>query len=645
MKILLILFFISMLSSPSNANLRCKEISNHLLASECFKSKKNIKSALEALSKFKESSDEEIYDYLDFKRIQILQNTNKFIESIEEFSILHPKSQLLKKIDFMHIEFLSKNNFNRKLLEKLDLIEKKYKLTKKDKLQIKFYRGLYFYQIKEYDKSFNLIKQISTRNPLYKSKYINELIRTLNSKHSYILSKKDKINRLNALYNSGQYTTFMDEYEENLSLQLLIKKSLIEIKSKKTEKGLMTLRNISQGKFASSGSQSKDLEAMAESKYRIILYELNKSKDNSALAIRLNSILTNFPNYKKNTEVGYLAARLFTIDKNYNQGIKVYNWLIKTKSRGYIDKSFYGLGFSEYMQGNYRDAIGYFRSLKESDKLYYQQLGSYWTAKCFLKLNDRDLAFKEFNELADIHKIGYYPYLASKEINKKIDIKPSKKIINSNIYKNDINLLVISKNHRKLRKEIENYIRNKINSTNFIDYLNELNYAGEFNLSIKISYSYNANDRYKYPRGFRSIVEKNSKKYGVDPNLIYALIREESLYDSKALSWVGAKGLMQIMDKTGDSLDRELKIKSLLFNPEDNINLGTYYLMKLSKRFNNNLSNILAAYNGGPNNVDLWRDKFTELDDDEFVENIPFKETNGYVKRVLRSYYYYKNNN
>ena len=106
--------------------------------------------------------------------------------------------------------------------------------------------------------------------------------------------------------------------------------------------------------------------------------------------------------------------------RKYNQGIKVYNWLIKTKSRGYIDKSFYGLGFSEYMQGNYRDAIGYFRSLKESDKLYYQQLGSYWTAKCFLKLNDRDLAFKEFNELADIHKIGYYPYLASKEINKKI---------------------------------------------------------------------------------------------------------------------------------------------------------------------------------------------------------------------------------
>ena len=142
------------------------------------------------------------------------------------------------------------------------------------------------------------------------------------------------------------YTTKLNTPVEQDTDFIIPAKSLIEIKSKKTEKGLMTLRNISQGKFASSGSQSKDLEAMAESKYRIILYELNKSKDNSALAIRLNSILTNFPNYKKNTEVGYLAARLFTIDKKYNQGIKVYNWLIKTKSKGYIDKSFYGLGFS-----------------------------------------------------------------------------------------------------------------------------------------------------------------------------------------------------------------------------------------------------------------------------------------------------------
>ena len=143
---------------------------------------------------------------------------------------------------------------------------------------------------------------------------------------------------------------------------------------------------------------------------------------------------------------------------------------------------------------------------------------------------------------------------------------------------------------------------------------------------------------------FKTIVNKYSKKYGVDRNLIFALIREESLFNPEALSYVGAKGLMQLMDRTAKTLDKELKIKSSLYAPDDNINLGTYYLMKLMKRFNNNIPSVLAAYNGGPTNVELWRKKFDGLENDEFVENIPFKETHGYVKRVLRSYYYYKNN-
>ena len=89
-------------------------------------------------------------------------------------------------------------------------------------------------------------------------------------------------------------------------------------------------------------------------------------------------------------------------------------------------------------------------------------------------------------------------------------------------------------------------------------------------------------------------MSKYSKKYGVDANLIFALIREESLFDPLAKSWVGAKGLMQLMNKTANSLDRELNIKSNLFNPDDNINLGTFYLMKLMKRFDNNIPSVLA---------------------------------------------------
>ena len=59
------------------------------------------------------------------------------------------------------------------------------------------------------------------------------------------------------------------------------------------------------------------------------------------------------------------------------------------------------------------------------------------------------------------------------------------------------------------------------------------------------------------------------------------------------------------------------------------------------KKFDNNIFLALAAYNGGPKNVQKWLVRFDGLEDDEFVENIPFKETHGYVKRVLRSYFYY----
>ena len=326
-----------------------------------------------------------------------------------------------------------------------------------------------------------------------------------------------------------------------------------------------------------------------------------------------------------------------------DRAIKVYNWLIKTKSKGYVDKSFYGLGFSEYMLGNYKEAMGYFRSLKESDESYYRQLGSFWTGKSLLKLEDKTLALKEFKNLSDKYDIGYYSYLASTKINSK-KIKKTYKKVKSNSYIGDITLLKYANEYGPLRKEVENYVRNKINKSNYNSYLSALDDAGEFNLCIKISYSYNSDNYYKYPRGYRSIVSKYSKKYGVDPYLIFALTREESLFNPLAKSWVGAKGLMQLMNKTANSLDRELNIKSNLFNPEDNINLGTFYLMKLMKRFDNNIPSVLAAYNGGPHNVELWRERFTGVDDDEFVENIPFKETHGYVKRVLRSYHYYKNN-
>ena len=143
------------------------------------------------------------------------------------------------------------------------------------------------------------------------------------------------------------------------------------------------------------------------------------------------------------------------------------------------------------------------------------------------------------------------------------------------------------------------------------------------------------------------MLETNSEAFGVDKNLIMGLIREESLFNTNAVSSVGAMGLMQLMPGTAEKVRNELRLNksSKYFNPDINIKLGSYYLSTLLKDFDNNLFYAIAAYNGGPASVRKWLVRFEGLEDDEFVESIPFKEIHGYVKRVLRSYFYYISTN
>lgn len=627
------------------SNEECASNLNPLIAFHCSKEKGQVNLAKKNLELLKKVTGVEVHDFIDFKKILLLSNIKNIEDSIENFKIKYPESKLIRKIEIMRAEMLLRESLVPEFDNHLESIRKKYELSIKEKITTDYLEAISFYRKSKYKESFILIKQIFINNPLFRSQEINKMMAKFQNKHKYILSKEEKEDRLNKLFSYNLYSSFMSEYESNLSNQILIKKALIKIKSKEEKSGLEILKKISNGRLVKSGSQSKDLEAIAEAKYRIILHQLKTSSDNSSMARRLKSILKNYPNFTKSSEAGYLSARLFTIDKNYDEAIKVYNWLIKTKSNNYMDKSYYGLGFSSYMKKEYKEALGYFGSLKKSSKSYYRDLGSYWIAICIEKLGDKGLSLKELAKLTSENKIGYYPYLASLKLNKpKLKKDYRKKSISSKTRAPEIKLLKLSRESKVLRREVENYTRNKITSSNYKSYLEELNAAEEFNLSIKISYSYRSDNNYKYPRGFKAIVNKYSKKYGVDRNLIFALIREESLFNPEALSYVGAKGLMQLMDRTAKTLDKELKIKSSLYVPDDNINLGTYYLMKLMKRFKNNIPSVLAAYNGGPTNVELWRKRFDGLENDEFVENIPFKETHAYVKRVLRSYYYYKNN-
>lgn len=143
----------------------------------------------------------------------------------------------------------------------------------------------------------------------------------------------------------------------------------------------------------------------------------------------------------------------------------------------------------------------------------------------------------------------------------------------------------------------------------------------------------------RFPIRYANQVNSNACRSNIDPAIIFALIRQESMLDSNALSPVGARGLMQIMPTTGQHIAGELgeswQSEKLLFNPELNIHYGSAYYRKLLDRFNGHFILATAAYNAGPSRVAKWLPIDKSVPADIWIETIPYEETRKYVTKVL----------
>ena len=146
-----------------------------------------------------------------------------------------------------------------------------------------------------------------------------------------------------------------------------------------------------------------------------------------------------------------------------------------------------------------------------------------------------------------------------------------------------------------------------------------------------------------FPLPYYETIEKWSQERKLNPLLVAALIRQESRFEKEIRSPAEAIGLMQVIPDTAKWVAEKIGLKNYtLINPDDNINLGTWYFDYTHQEYENNSLLAIASYNGGPGNVKKWVEKYGYDDPDLFVENIPFPETRDYVKSVLGNYWNYQ---
>ncbi len=163
---------------------------------------------------------------------------------------------------------------------------------------------------------------------------------------------------------------------------------------------------------------------------------------------------------------------------------------------------------------------------------------------------------------------------------------------------------------------------------------------------LALRYGYRRYFSAAYPLHYSRLVEETAAEFDVEPSLIYAVIHTESGFNPDALSIAEAKGLMQLTDDTYRwALSREGGNKEFepqnLYDPATNIHYGVYVLTLLGEQFEN-ADTVLAAYNAGQGRVKEWLSDPAYSDDGITLKDIPYRETNDYVRRVREAQTYYR---
>jgi soluble lytic murein transglycosylase len=414
--------------------------------------------------------------------------------------------------------------------------------------------------------------------------------------------------------------------------------------------------------------------------------------DNNTKAVSYyEKLLSEYPSSSYGDDALYRMGRVYSIDDKAEQAINSFQRVFEEYPSGdKTDEALWELGWIQYKSG---DWIGAKTSFSNMASLYkgtsLQEKALYWQAKCHEKLGQDDEAVDICRQIIGYKNYSYYTF-AAQQLVESLGGTADIPGINSALYPQgtaaeellpgifeDLNRDIanidgwvdhITKALELIRLGFYNSAAIEIGSGEDIleedpervleiatlyynaeDYFNSLRliFRNMENIRADLSKDHIAYAYYLYyPYGFKDIIDKYSREYGMDPLFALAVIRQESNFKTDAGSYAGARGLMQIMPATGENIARQIGLSDyddgMLYDPEISIEMGIYYLDQQLDNFNGNLIYCLGAYNGGPGAMSSWLSRFGGKSEDEFIEHITYLETKEYIKKVMGNYYFYQ---
>ena len=394
-----------------------------------------------------------------------------------------------------------------------------------------------------------------------------------------------------------------------------------------------------------------------------VLYDLALiywKEENSDLArATFGKVVAEFPSSSHAPGAMLRIGRIYEELRQYDEARAEYGKLVdRYPGTEAAEDARFRIPWSLYMAHQYARAASSFEAMhKRAESASERDMFEYWRARALEKSGNAETARQIYERLAASTASNYYPALAAMRAPgvfadlpaasaPELSVYPTPDSASAPVRFHLSRILALralgipeleAGEYRALEEaaaaehSLRNFILAGLQSANAwydaIIAATRMSKNGHLNADVA--------ERIRYPRAYWDLFFKASEGKSLDPWLVLALARQESLFNPHATSVSDARGLMQLLPSTGDRIARQIGEESPnLYDPKTNVRLGTTYLRNLFDMFQGDRFRAVAAYNGGEHAVEGWNRKFPG-DDDEWVENIGYRETRDYVKKVI----------